>query len=177
MKYLKLYEDYNKSLELKNDLQNHLSQYPFIGYSLNDDDKNVIITFNKDISLSYGTGILKSFEYDILSKKGELLKLRIKDIKTPEEKEDDYKNKTVIETVVKIDIPTFNLKGILAKPDSGAVSSSILVSKIRVDRKTKKVSFVVLDDTYEQYTGVMITRPLSSEINVQSSNGKSELRP
>ncbi len=173
MNNILLFEYFSPNLDLKNDLTNHLEQYPYLKYTLSDDGKNVILTFNKDISTSYGMGILDTFEKDILTKNP--LKLRIKGMKNVD-KFQQFQGKIIIQNIEKVDFPDLKLKGIECKIDSGATTSSLHCSKIKIDRKLKRVSFTPLDKSYDQYEGKMITLPLHSEIKVQSSNGQEEPR-
>ena len=173
MKNILLFEKYNENLELKNELQNHLSQYPFISYTLDDSD-GLSISFNKDVNTSYGIGILNMFDYKIISKKP--LKLKINKLKEID-KNAEYKGKVIIQNVEKISLPDLGIYDIEGKIDSGAALTSIGVSSLKVDRNKKQVSFRVLNESSSLYTGKLITRPLYSEITVQSSNGSTQVRP
>ncbi len=168
MKNILLFEYFNPNLELKNDLQNHLSQYPFISYSLTDSDKNIIISFNKDINTNYGLGLIDHYEKEIINKYP--LKVKITGVKNLDDYE-EFKGKTIIQNIEKVDFPDLGIEKLESKIDTGAATSSIHCHKIKIDRQKKKVSFIALDDSYPQYTGKMITMPIHSEISVQSSNG------
>lgn len=174
MNNILLFEYFNQNMELKNDLQNHLSQFPYLSYTIKDDSKHVIITFNKDVNTAYGLGILDHFEKEIIEKYP--LSVKITSMKDVDVKQ-EFKGKTIIQNIEKVDFPDLRIKGLESKIDSGATTSSLHCSKIKVNRQTKKVSFVALDDSYEQYTGQTITMPIHSEIKVQSSNGAETSRP
>lgn len=174
MNNILLFEYFSQNLELKNDLTNHLSQFPYLSYTIKNDNANVIITFNKDVNTSYGLGILDPFEKETLQKFPLSVKITgMKDVDTKQE----FQGKTIIQNIEKVDFPDLRIKGLESKIDSGATTSSLHCSKIKVNRQTRKVSFVPLDDSYEQYTGQMITMPIHSEIKVQSSNGQEQSRP
>jgi hypothetical protein len=175
MKYLKLYEDYNKSLELKNDLQNHLSQYSFLSYDIKDDGENVILTFNKDVSYKYGTGLLDCFNIEILSKNPENLKIRIKSIKDLDKKE-VVDGKIIIQNVVDVKIPQLNLT-IKGKCDTGAGTSSLGIAKLYINKKDKTVRFEIFNKDEDGYDGKFFKFPLEQEIRIQSSNGDETTRP
>ncbi len=168
MNNILLFEYFTQNLELKNDLENHLSQFPYLAYTIKNDNNNVIIVFNKDVNTKYGLGILDPFEKEIIQKHP--LNVRIVGMKNIDTKQ-EFKGKTIIQNIEKVDFPDLGLIGIEAKCDSGATTSSIGVSKLKIDRQTKKVSFVPLSNKFKGYKGNTITLPIHSEIKVQSSNG------
>ncbi len=174
MNNILLFEYFNPNLELKNDVTNHLSQFPYLAYTLNDDDKNVIVAFNKEIGTNYGLGLLDVFDKEVLDKFP--LKVKITGMKNID-KFQEFQGKTIIQNIEKVDFPQLKISGVEAKVDTGATCSSLGVTKMKIDRKTKKVSFVPLSDSFKQYTGKIITLPIHSEISVQSSNGQQESRP
>ena len=173
MKYLKLYEDYNKSLELKNDLQNHLSQYSFLSYDIKDDGENVILTFNKDVSYKYGTGLLNSFEKEVIEKYP--LKVKVTSVKDLDKKE-VIDGKIIIQNVVDVKIPQLNLT-IKGKCDTGAGTSSLGIAKLYINKKDKTVRFEIFNKDEDGYDGKFFKFPLEQEIRIQSSNGDETTRP
>jgi hypothetical protein len=174
MNNILLFEYFNPNLELKNDLTNHLSQFPYLVYTLKDDNKDVIIAFNKEIGTNYGLGLLDVFDKEVLDKFP--LKVKVTGMKNID-KFQEFQGKTIIQNIEKVDFPQLKISGVEAKVDTGATCSSLGVSKMTINRKTKKVSFVPLSDSFEQYTGKTITLPIHSEIKVQSSNGDEQVRP
>lgn len=163
-----LFENYNKNLDLKNELINHLGQYPYISYSVKDDN-DLIITFNKDITTKYGIGILDVFNKEIIEK----YPLKVKIIsKKNVDKFEEFNGKTIIENIEYVDLPEFGLKKIKAKIDSGASVTSMHISKLKIDKDGKQVSFIALDPSYKEYNGKVITKPIFSFIQVQSSDSK-----
>ena len=174
MKNILLFEQYSPNIDIKNDLTNHLSQFPYISYTLKDADKNVIITFNKDVNAKYGLGLLEPFNKEVVTKTPLSVKvINMKNI----DKFQEFNGKTILQNIEKVDFPELKIFNLESKLDTGASCSSIYASKIKINRETKKVSFVLLDDSYEQYTGNMISVPIHSEIRVQSSNGDESSRP
>jgi hypothetical protein len=173
MEIILLFEHFRQKLDLKNDIQNHLSQFPYISYSLRDDDRDIIITFNKDVNINYGLGLLDSFEKSVIEKYP--LKVKITSTKNLDG-DDEFKGKQIIQNIEKVDFPNLGLKNIESKIDTGAATSSISVEKIKIDRQNKKVSFIPLNPKFDGYIGKMITKPIHSEISVQSSNGSETKR-
>lgn len=167
------YENYGKNLNLKNEIQNHLSQYPYISYSIKDNEETIILTFNKDVNHKYGLGLLNIFTTEVLE--NEPLKVKITGKKNID-KFEEFKGKPIINTVEKVDFPELGIKALASKIDSGATTSSIYASKIKKDLKLKKVSFILLDPSYPAYTGKIISKPIHSQIRVQSSNGEESSR-
>lgn len=79
----------------------------------------------------------------------------------------------------KVDFPNLDLKGLVAKIDTGAYTSSLHCCKIReITRKngTKYLFFIPLDIQHSKYTGVKFRTDNYKQKLVKSSNGKSELR-
>lgn len=169
-----LFEEYNQNMDFDNEVKNHLSQFPYLSYTIKEEDGGMVITFNKDVSLTYAKGLLDPFKIEI---KNEFpVKLKVIS-KKPVDSFEEYKGKMIIGPTEKIDIPTLGLKGLAVKVDSGATCSSLHCSAIHVDKKTKKVSFVPLDKSYPQFNNKRFTLPLMEEVRVQSSNGQEEARP
>ncbi len=169
-----LFEEYNPLMDLNNDVKDHLSQFPYLSYTIKDEDNGIVLTFNKDVSLKYVKGILDPFKIEV---KNEFpVKIKVISKKLVDSFE-EFNGKLIIGPTEKIDIPTLNLKGISVKIDSGATCSSMGVSWLHVDKKNKKVSFLPLDKTYPQYVNKKFTLPLIEEVSVQNSSGKQELRP
>lgn len=174
MNNILLFELYNPNLELKNNLQNYLSQYPYLSYTLKDSDNFVIIEFNKNINTNYGISLLDPFEKEVIQKYP--LQVKIKAMKNIDNFQ-EFNGKKIIQNVEKIDLPDLGIKGLKSKIDSGASCSSIGVCKMKIDTKNKAVSFIPLDDNCEQFKNKWITLPIFSEITVQSSNGNETKRP
>lgn len=174
MNNILLFEHFNQSLELKNDLVNHLSQFPYLSYSLKYQNKSLIITFNKDVDLKYALGILDSFETDIIEK--EPVKILIKDKKEISNTQ-EFEGKPILQNIEKVNFPELKISGVEAKMDSGATTSSIGVSDLKINRNTNKVSFIPLSKKFEGYHGKTVIMDLHSEISVQSSNGSETSRP
>ena len=175
MAIIQLFENYNSgSMELKNEVQEHLSQLPYLAYDIKEEGSKVIIKFNDDTTANFAIGLLDPFEKKLTSKKPTTITVSKKKAL---DNFDEYKNKIIIENIEKVNFPNLNIKDLEVKIDTGATTSSIHCTNIKVDREGKKVSFIALDDTYDEYTGKTITLPLYSEIKVQSSNGDEEARP
>lgn len=175
MKRFQKFESYSPSLELNNEVKDHLSQFPFLAYNVKDLDDGVEITFSKDLkNIKYLKGLLDPYKIKILSKSP--IKFKIFSKKNIDNYK-DYQNRTIIQNVEAIDFPELKIKGLKVKVDTGATCTSLGVSFLKINRQTKKVTFIALNDKYEQYTGEKITLPLESEIRVQSSNGDEESRP
>lgn len=62
-----------------------------------------------------------------------------------------------------------------AKIDTGADSSSVWATKIKVDRDGQ-LSFVLFDEGFEHYTGEVIQRTAFKVASVKSSSGHTEIR-
>ncbi len=170
-----LFEDFSENLDLKNDLQNHLSQFPYISYSTKDDGSNIVLTFSGNISSQYVSGILEPFQKNVIEKTPEV-KITVTGKKNVD-KYEEFNGKLIIQNIELVDFPDFGLKGIESKVDTGATVSSIGVSKMKVDRQRKRVSFVLFESDNKKYTGKTIIKDLYSEIRVQSSNGAEQARP
>jgi hypothetical protein len=175
MEYIQLFEQYNNgSMELKNDIQEHLSQFPYLSYNIKEDGSLVSITFNSDVTANFAMGLLDNFERKLVSDNPTTIKISKK---KNVDKFEEYDGKTIIENIENVDFPDLNIKQLEVKIDTGATTSSIFATNIKVDRNKKTVSFIALNDSYKEYTGKTITLPLFSEIKVQSSNGDEESRP
>lgn len=161
-------------MELINEIDNHLSQYPYISYTSNTNTQDkIILRFSKSLDIDYIKGILDPFNIEIMDKKELIIAVLSKKPKMVA----TVNNKPIIQNIEIIDIPTLYLTGIEAKVDSGANSSSIDVSRLMINRNTKKVKFIPLSKGDKGYTGREVICDLHSEISVQSSNGSSESRP
>ena len=174
MFYIKLFESVDKGLDLLNEVKNHLSQFPYLSYGVKRENSSIVITFNKDVTAKYAKGLLDS--YDIEVKNENPVTIIIKKKKNVD-KFEEFNGKTIIENIEHVDFPDIGIKKLKVKIDSGATTSSIGVSKMKIDRNRKKVTFVPLDDKYDEYRGKSYTMDLYSEIKVQSSNGDEESRP
>lgn len=175
MKYLKsLNEIAGGNIEINNDIKDHLSQYPFLDYSIRDLDDGVMLTFGRASSVGYIKGLLDPYIIKIIEKKP--IKIKV----TGNKKMDDYsrfKNKPIIGNLIKIDFPHFRIKSLPAKSDTGATVSSLHSDTINVNLKKGTVTFKPLDAKYDQFKNRTYTFPLEAQIRVQSSNGDEEIRP
>jgi hypothetical protein len=151
-------------MEIMNDVKNHLSQYPYISYS----DHNNIITFNKNISLNYLTGIISPFNYNVLSENPVQVEIVGKNT--------SIDGKIILSTVEPVLLYDFGVE-IDAKIDTGADMSSLHCTNINIDKNEEKVSFILLDKTYDQYTGKKFIFDIYDFVDVQSSNGDIAKRP
>lgn len=162
------------TMDLKNDVLNHLAQFPYLYYSTKENGGKVIITFNKDVNKEYVEGLFSNFEFSIISENPVSVSIsKIKDIISF----DEFKGKIIIQNIEDIDLPDLGIEKLQVKIDSGATVSCLGVSKLKVDKSRGIVSFIPLDSDYSQYTGKMYSLPLKAEITVQSSNGEEEVRP
>jgi hypothetical protein len=172
---IQLFESYNSgAMELKNDVQEHLSQFPYLSYDIREDGKMVKITFNADVTPNFAMGLLDPFERKLISEEPTTINITKK---KNVERFEEYQDKIIIENIEKVDFPDLGIKELEVKIDTGATTSSIHCTNINIDENGKKVSFTALDDSYDEYTGQTVTLPLFSEIKVQSSNGDEESRP
>lgn len=71
-------------------------------------------------------------------------------------------------------LPSFKLKELEAKIDTGAYTSSIHCCLIEVNDKT--VTCIFLDEDHPNYTGKKHTFPILKSVIVKSSNGMEEER-
>lgn len=76
------------------------------------------------------------------------------------------------------DFPELGLKGIRVKVDTGAYTSSISVSDIRIRKFKKKphLYFTMLTEKHPQYTGERVRFSKYSVKSIRSSNGQVEKR-
>jgi hypothetical protein len=175
MSIIQLFENYKSgSMELKNEVQEHLSQFPYLRYDIREEGKVVVIKFNDDVSSNFAFGLLDPFEKELTSKEPTTIKITKK---KNLDKYEEFQDKVIIENIEKVDFPDLGITDLEVKIDTGATTSSIHCTNIEIDRKNKKVYFTALDDSYDEYTGQKMTLPLYSEIKVQSSNGDEESRP
>jgi hypothetical protein len=88
------------------------------------------------------------------------------------------KNKIIIGTVDKIDIPSMGFEDLSCKIDTGADTSSIHCNKVKLVEKDGKeyLSFRLLDSKHPLYQKNIITTEDFSEKTIKSSNGISETR-
>ncbi len=84
------------------------------------------------------------------------------------------KEKKIIGRIDKVDFPLLELKGIDAKIDTGAYTSSIHCIDIREVDQTLQCS--LLDTTHSEYNGKRFTFKNYDITAVKSSNGKVEVR-
>lgn len=174
MTIIKMFEQFNNIMELKNEVLNCLSQYPYLVYSIKEDNDSVSLTFNKDVNLKYISGILEQFIFTI--KKDFPVKIDIKNIKNKKDLE-KAKNKTVINNTEKIDIPRLGIFNLEVKIDTGATTSSLDVSDIKIDKDNNVVYFKPLHPNDKEYYNRTFKMKITDYINVQSSNGDKEERP
>lgn len=174
MSLIKMFDNYNSnSMDLNNEVQNHLAQFPYLSYDIREDGKNIKLTFSNNVSGEYAIGLLDPFEIKKISNEPAIiLVIKKKNI----DKFEEFNGKIIIENVEKVGFPELGIKDLEVKVDSGATTSSLHCSSIKINRNTKKVTFTPLDDKYEQYKQKSFTFPLNSEIKVQSSNGDEESR-
>lgn len=159
------------TLELKNEVINHLSQFPYLKYSIREVGQNVYIEFSSDVDDKYAKNLLSNFKIEKMKDKKPAFSIKgIKNIMTY----DEFRGKKIIGTTEFIEFPDINLSDLEAKVDSGAVSSSLHCET--VSAKSGKVTFIALDPDYFQYSGDEITLPIHDTIQVQSSNGGMEKR-
>ena len=106
-----LYEQFNPSMELNNDVKEALSEYPYLAYSTVDRNDGLEIKFSIDVSsIKYITNILHNFKFVILNKKPIILKVtgkkRIDDFQ-------EFKGKKLIGNIETVSFPLFNIKNVL----------------------------------------------------------------
>lgn len=174
MNTLKKFEGYSPNLELNNEIKHHLSQFPYLGYSIKDLEDGLEINFGKNIGSKYIQGLLDPYNIETIGESPLVIKL------TGKKNLDnfkEFKGKTIIGNIENIDLVDLKLKDVPAKVDTGATTSSLHCEYIKKDEKKKKVTFIPLDDRFEAYNGKQITLPLDASIRVQSSNGEDEVRP
>jgi len=175
MNTIQLFDNYSSGgMELKNEVQEHLSQFPYLSYDIREEGKNIVIKFNNDVSSNFAFGLLDPFEKELTSKEPTTITITKK---KNLEKFDEFQGKIIIENIEKVGFPDLGIEDLEVKIDTGATTSSIHCTNIEIDREGKKVHFIALDDSYSEYTGKKVTLPLYSEIKVQSSNGDEESRP
>lgn len=81
----------------------------------------------------------------------------------------------IIGRIVEVDIPQWNIQGIVAKIDTGAYTSSLHCHHI-APMLYNRVRFNLLDPSHENYNEKMIELPIYKTKLVKSSNGKVEER-
>jgi hypothetical protein len=165
MNNIVLFEKYNEYMEIMNDVKNHMSNYPYISFS----EKNNVLSFNKDISLNYIKGILTPFIFNVKNKEPLVIEIVGK-----ADDEMIINNKKVLGTNEPVTLYDFGIE-VDAKIDTGADISSLHCSEINI--KNDKVTFILLDDSYEQYTGKKYIMDIYDYVEVQSSNGAVSKRP
>lgn len=171
---IKLFEEFNSLLDLKNEVLNCLSQYPYLVYSIREVDTQILLSFNKDVNLNYINGILNQFIFDVNEKFP--VKITIKDIKNQKELEKS-KDKIIINNTEKIDIPRLGIFGLEVKIDTGATTSSLDVSYMKIDRAENVVRFKPLHPDNKEFNNKIFKIKMNSIISVQSSDGYEEQRP
>ena len=167
-----LFELFNPNLELNNEVKDVLSQYTYLRYSILDGDALQVV-FAKDTRLSYINKILVGFRFEVVEETP--VKIKVLGRKTVDTFK-DFKQKPVIGNIEEIDLPGLNIRAIKAKVDTGATTSSLHVSYVKIDSAKKTVTFIPLDKKFPQYKGQKFTYPLQEQVRVQSSNGEEEVR-
>jgi len=84
------------------------------------------------------------------------------------------KNLKVIGSNAMVDL-VGHVDGVPAKIDTGADSSAIWATDVRIDRKGM-LNFVLFDPTSQYYTGEVIKRKAYKVASVRSSNGQAQIR-
>ncbi|MEQ8579825.1 MAG: RimK/LysX family protein [Balneola sp.] len=86
--------------------------------------------------------------------------------------------KEIIGRLETVDLPTWNIKEIEAKIDTGAYSSSLHCHNIEEFEKNDKnwVRFNLLDPDHPSYNDRLFSLPVLDSREVKSSNGQTELR-
>ncbi len=84
----------------------------------------------------------------------------------------------IIGTHDKIDLPELGIEDLECKIDSGAFTSTIHCSKVKMVERNgiRQLDFCVLDKWHPQFNDVIHTATDFSEKKVKSSNGESESR-
>ena len=171
---IKLFEQFDPEFEHKNDVKELLAQYPYLRYSISEaDGEDFKITFSKDVKTTYIKKLFTSFAIEVLSESPVTIKIIAKKNIS---QYDEYKGKQVIGNIEKVSLPGLNLEGIEAKVDTGATTSSLHCSFIKIDTEKKQVTFIPLDPKYPSYKGHKFTYPLQELVGVRSSNGKKQNR-
>jgi hypothetical protein len=168
-----LFEEFKPEMEFNNELKKHLEQFPYLKYSIREEGGELFLTFSKDASFKYVKGIIAPYTIEQIQETP--LKIKITGKKNISDFE-EFKGKTIIGNVEKIDIPSLKLSGILCKCDSGATSSSMDVSFIEISDDKKTVTFTPLRPKHEGYINKKYTAPIAEMVEVQSSNGSTERR-
>lgn len=75
-------------------------------------------------------------------------------------------------------LPELHIQGIEAKIDTGAYTSALHCSSIRVVKKEGEdfVEFMLLDDDHPQFTSTVHSLPIKKRKRIRSSNGTTQLR-
>jgi hypothetical protein len=170
---IRVFEAFKPEMEFHNEIKEVLLQYPYLTYSIKEDD-GFVVTFSKNVPRELAISILKAFKIKIVTNNPISIKVLSK---RNIESYDEFNGKKIIGNIEKIDIEELNMVGIESKIDSGATTSSIDCSEIKIDEVNKKVTFIPLRKKYKQFTGNKVTLPLEGLVNVQSSNGDTEKRP
>jgi hypothetical protein len=168
-----LFEEFKPELEFNNDLKKHLEQFPYLKYSIREVDGEVFLTFSKDASFKYVKGIITPYTIEQIQESP--LKVKITGKKNISDFE-EFKGKIIIGNIEKIDIPSLKLSGVLCKADSGATTSSIDASFIKISQDKKSVTFTPLRPKHQGFVNKKYTAPIAEMVEVQSSNGDSEQR-
>ncbi len=77
---------------------------------------------------------------------------------------------------VTIGLSKYGIDSLEARVDTGAHSNAIYAAKIKATKDDKKVSFVLLDSSYPQYSGKTFTEKVVRKVEVTSSFGHTALR-
>lgn len=168
-----LFELFNPNLELKNEVKEVLAQYTYLRYSLEEGDELQVV-FSKDTDLSYVNKIMVGFKFQVVEKAPVTIKVTGR--KTVDSFK-DFKSKPIIGNIEKVGLPGLNLQDIEAKADTGATSSVLSCSSVKISADKKKVTFTPLHDDSPQYSGKSYTLKIEELVSIQSSNGERQMRP
>lgn len=171
---MKKFEAYNPHMEINNEIKDFLSQYPYLQYNIKDLEDGVELSFGKGIGVKYIKNLLDPYKINLTSKDPIIIKVTGK---KNVDRFDDYKGKIIIGNIETINIPKLGIKDLPIKIDSGATTSSLHVEYLKKDNQKNTVTFIPLDDRFDQYNKRTYTMPMEAQIRVQSSNGDNEGRP
>ncbi|PIR00986.1 MAG: hypothetical protein COV66_03930 [Nitrospinae bacterium CG11_big_fil_rev_8_21_14_0_20_45_15] len=76
-----------------------------------------------------------------------------------------------------VSFPELDIQTIKAKIDTGARTSALHVSNIKINRQSNKVSFTIHPAQRQHYPVVKATALMVDERPIKSSNGESSIRP
>ena len=92
----------------------------------------------------------------------------------------DKPSKKIIGRVERVDFPAFGLRGLEAKIDTGAYTSSIHCADVRVESvegsTVRSISFTLLDPEHPDYNGKRFIAKYVDVRKIRSSNGEQQER-